>query len=429
MATLTATADPSYWPPRVRLDLDAVTVGETFASIVVRRNGVLLREQPYAGGSTAVTYDYEAPRGVPLTYTAEVSKSAWSTLRAETWANLTGWSTTSGTPSVSSGRLTTTSAVADAIVSRSIAASAVRRILIPNPEVWATDRIPGATLRVGAFLLTRGTSAWGAGYGSLGSSTIISTLSGPTTITITATRATVTSSAGTAVIERSGISPFADTDLIATAASTNPGQTYVGQFTVEEATSAVATLSDTTQLDDPRVWLINPVAPLLSMPIDSGDCTGSDDRLSVVWSSGQRKESRANRNLHTPVGRRRAVAITTGPRSDYGWSLTINAPTLNLKRAVLDLLDNQSPLLLLQPPTVEWDLEDGWYSVGDVPQDRESNYAVRKDVQITLPLEPSDPPAVSQGAVRTWGDVLSEAATWADLQNVYDTWTEVLAGP
>lgn len=63
-----------------------------------------------------------------------------------------------------------------------------------------------------------------------------------------------------------------------------------------------------------------------------------------------------------------------------------------------------------------------------MPKHQWAAAVVDEQTSFTLPMTPIDPPAVQQGAVRTWGDVLGEAASWDALVDRYATWADVLVG-
>lgn len=77
MSTLTLTAEPGTIPPRVKIEISTGSAA-TITALDLRRDGEPVRSLPSLGLSTVVIYDYEASYGVPVTYTAEVTKSVGS---------------------------------------------------------------------------------------------------------------------------------------------------------------------------------------------------------------------------------------------------------------------------------------------------------------------------------------------------------------
>lgn len=406
MVSLVATAEPNATPPRVRLDLATGVAGQTFTSIAVRRNGVLLREQPYAGGETALGYDYEAPFGVPLTYTAEVQSVGWGTLLNVTWSNLTGWAPVfGGTPYVSGGR------IEGAVVYRTLSSAQPVRVVIPNIAQWQPGR-----LRFGPFEVR-----YDAGRVLVvpqdGSS-------GGVGIVVSTGAVVVTYDNNVATLEAAGSTK--STPIAANGSNFLDAVPSIGQFRIETpTTSATTSLTSGTQLDSDVAWLTHIVSPGLSMPISDA---GSDDRLFLEQGSAWTKTSKALRSMHYPIGRRRPIIVTSGPRAEYEFSIDVHAPTFELRHDLDALLADQTPLLLRSPVGYDWDIPDDWYSVGDVEVKRKAPAGNYEGVTVSLPLTPVDPPVLPQGSTRTYGDLLMEAATYADLTDLYATYTDLLAG-
>lgn len=186
----------------------------------------------------------------------------------------------------------------------------------------------------------------------------------------------------------------------------------------------------TTQLDVDEAWLIHPSQPSLSLAIDVGPSGNQTDAVTYVEAStNSEQSSRAERTLRRTVGRRKAVIFTHGPRQADEWTLVLGTTTTAAKDAIRALVDDQTPLLLRTPVAFDWDLPDDWYSVGDFSKNRQQDFSSSKRALSTLPLTPVDEPIVRQGAVWTWGDVLTTYDTWQDVLDAYDTWLDVLAGP
>lgn len=425
MVSLVATAEPNATPPRVRLDLATGVAGQTFTSIAVRRNGVLLREQPYAGGETALGYDYEAPFGAALTYTAEVVSSAWTTRRNETWSSLTGWTTT-GTVSVSGGRLAMPSGAAS--VARTLTYTTPARLIINNPSQWSVATSDGAALEIGHLSVTVMSDGSRVNFRYGGASGSIVT-DGPNTapVTLALDEAMVTATWGdvTRTLPRGSATAPYYPGLRVIRTNTTAIPYYVGSFLIEGGSTIPATLSSSTQLDSDSAWLTHIVAPGLSMPVHA---TGNDANLFLEQGSAWSKTSKAIRSMHYPLGRRRPIIVTSGPRAEYEFAIDVHAPTFALRHDLDDLLADQTPLLLRSPAGYDWDIPDDWYSVGDVEVKRKAPAANYEGVTVSLPLTPVDPPVLPQGSVRTYGDLLGDAGTYAGLVDLYDTYTELLAG-
>lgn len=413
--SFTATPEPSNVPPRVRLDFDA-GAGAAFTELTVKRNGKAIREQPFAGGQTALAYDYEAPFGSLSTYAVTGSiLPAASPDWTENWASLASWSGSTGSWSVSGGKAQTSTASAP--ITRS-ASGTIQRVSVTAAQLLNFEILDAANVPV--LTVTGGTSAVSvtadnSSFRRIDSSTI--------SFTVTFGTGTVTVSAA----DSSWAMPDTYTGTPAKIRlSRASGTAKVGQIAVTLVTTATPYAdTETATLDVDQAWLIHPSQPSLSTPIDSG--TYGTRFTFVEASSADPVTSQAVRTIHRPTGRRRPVVVTHGPRQADEWTLSISAATVADKDSVRAVVDDQTPLLLRVPPAFNWDLPDDWYSVGDL-----SISLVGPTIDdghlISLPLTPVDEPIVRQGALRTYGDVLLEAATYGDLTDMYDTYLDLLAG-
>jgi len=66
-----AIPEPDSSPPRVRLYVDTGSDDVTIREMTITRDGQPIRAEVPVGGRRLVTFDYEAPYGVPLTYEVE----------------------------------------------------------------------------------------------------------------------------------------------------------------------------------------------------------------------------------------------------------------------------------------------------------------------------------------------------------------------
>lgn len=421
--TFTVTPQPNNDPPRVRIDVDTDDPTASFTALTIYRDGKKIREQPYIGGSVAVAFDYEAPFGTPVTYSATGRTSGYSPVYSTLWSNLSGWTTVGGAPAVAGGQFYA-SVGGYAEVSRPVPILSAGRLTIQPGSVYnASIDLPTADNRLLQVWTDPGSATALVFYGQVGRS--VSVGSGPLVLTFDSAGVTVKSTLGTQFIERAAtISSVTD---LSVSVSVSAGR--VAGFTLDEVTGEEAfSASASTTLDVDAAWLIHPSQPSLSIPIDFG--IGGDRSLRFIEaSSGDSRSSNAQSTIHRPIGRRRAVVITSGPRQADEWTLVIGAPTVAAKNAVRAIVDDQTPLLLRFPAGKSQDLPDDWYSVGDVDISRITPHAIIPLTLITLPLIPVDEPIVRQGALWTWSDVVIKYPTWADVIADNDTWIDVLAGP
>lgn len=420
--TITATPEPANVPPRMRLDLNTGNAANSFASIEVRRDGRLLRSQPPSGSNLSVAYDYDAPFGTAATYAAtgsyysNTATAEWT----ESWASLAAWTGDTASYTVSASHARTT--VSNKSIRRTTVSDVSRISVGGSPELVYLDM-----LDVGGSVLAslRYTTNKVYLYSGLASK-VLTFASGAATISIYGGVVTVTMSSdgramtlpmsgavrGVQVRSQNDISTFSLVAKIG-AISVTPPQTLV-DFAA----------TDTDTLTATQAWLVHPVNPNLSLPISS---TEGVNGLYVTADSGESISYEEQRELFSPLGRRRHVAVSYGQRRVGDWSLVLCAPSITDRDNVLALLVDQVPLLLRVPASFEWDLPDDWYSVGTVTDARTPGIA-RIVRTLTLPLTPVDEPVLTQGAQWTWGDVLANYATNADVLNAFTTNLDLLVG-
>ena len=80
---IAATPDLQNGTPRVLIEVDSGD-GTPITSVVVRRDGVPLLEQPIISGPDGYTYDYIPPYGVPVTYSAIITTATETTTSSST---------------------------------------------------------------------------------------------------------------------------------------------------------------------------------------------------------------------------------------------------------------------------------------------------------------------------------------------------------
>lgn len=402
------TPEPLNVPPRVRIDVDGE--GDEFLELVVLRDGRPIRQQPAVGGLTETfTYDYEAPFGRPVTYSVTGKTADWVEVFSEDWSDLSEWYEIF-LPAASGGWLTSGWVYRDDVVPSSGAFRIVfedETFLDPNgigyvgvDAAWATLGGGGTQLR----LLASSDLAAPVDAGN------------PVVLEFSNDRSTVTLSQGTSRISTAALP----------SGPRLSARGPVGGFSVE-VPGAVNDVSDVkaTTLNVDAAYLIHPVTPTLSTPIETFT-TGGDIR--VADTTDQTRTHAARQAVYQPDGRREAVAYPLGPRSAGAWTLVLNTHTLDARNRVMQLLDDQAPLLLRSPADAGWDLPDGWYAVGDVESSRPVNIAGHQWRQITLPLTRVAEPPVQLAPPLTWGDLKLRGFTWGDLLNGGFTWHDILMG-
>lgn len=414
--TLIATPEPNNIPPRVRLDMATNDPTKSFSVLSVKRDGKVIREQPFPGSAVALAYDYEAPFGIPVTYSMSGEMVTPVPSFATTWPNLSGWSTVSGSPAVAGGNLVS------GRVSRTLTLPATGKLTLSGPidTSSGSGQSDGGNISVGAGLnVSRSFSSPGTFITFNGVTKGIATPTGPLVLTWDTDGLRINGSSlmpgawnATSNVVQAGVQGAA-----------------VPGFSIES--TGVGThfsASDTDTLNSPTAWLIHPSQPSLSKQIDQGPSFSDASPTYVDASTAGVRTSQAQSTVHRPVGRSRPVVITSGPRQADEWSLILGTPTSELRNGIRAIVDDQTPLLLRAPASFDWDLPDDWYSIGDVSMNRSDSPFVDELTTVTLPLTPVDEPIVRQGALWTYGTDLLAHPTYADSLAALPTYLDRLAG-
>lgn len=382
------------------------------------RDGRPIRQQPAVGGLTETfTYDYEAPFGRPVTYSVTgKTTSGWVELFSEDWSDLSGWTTLSGSPAVSGGWLTSGVVYRGDVVPSSGAFQIVledETVLDPTGVGWVGASSAAVSLAGGGTML----SLRALDSGLVAGEYHIPVDAGkPIVLSFNNDRTAVTLTQGSSSVTKPPL-PFG---------YWLDAEGPVGGFSVG-IPGSVNDVSDVkaTTLNVSAAYLIHPVTPTLSTPIETFT-TGGDIR--VADTTDQTRTHAARQAVYQPDGRRESVVYPLGPRSAGAWTLTLNTRTLDARNRVMQLLDDQAPLLLRSPADAGWDLPDGWYAVGDVESSRPVNIAGHQWRQISLPLTRVAEPPVQLAPPLTWGDLKLRGFTWGDLLNGGFTWHDLLMG-
>lgn len=193
--------------------------------------------------------------------------------------------------------------------------------------------------------------------------------------------------------------------------------------------------SAVTQLDAEDAWLINPYNTGLSLNV--GRDTGCASEGIEVSPDTKRTTVHQTRSvLLDPVGRRRWIHITQQDRKIGTWDLVLTTENLEDRDAILNFLAADVPFLLRSPAGFEWDLPDDWYSVGDVPDNRNTFWLSPTPAEcghhfntLTLPLYPVDPPTEPTPPAWTYGQGYLLYETYADSLAAEPTYLDRLLGP
>lgn len=198
--------------------------------------------------------------------------------------------------------------------------------------------------------------------------------------------------------------------------------TATGTYGPPSGTGGAIAFSATAEatLNEPDAWLIHPTYPSLSVKLGRG----GDDAVLVTSATAVETVHEIPRAIFKPPGRRRAVVFPLGPRRDGEWTLVLFTHALPARDSVLAILADGGSLMLRTPAGWDWDLPDGWYSVGDVTPRRVGPVSR----ELTLPLTPAESPPVTLASATTWRDIYDAGLPWGEVLDDYGTWYGVLTG-
>lgn len=426
MASIVATPEPGFSPPRVRLDVTA-TVGTTLSAVEVRRDGKPLRQAVFPGGTTATVYDYEAPYGTPVTYTASgTTAGAYTNEWSESWASLTNWTGDTSDWSVVSGSARAT--VDNKSLTRMATADIGRVTLASNTGYVAVLLLNAGgneVARLEYSSLFSGMRLW------VGSANTAATgvVAGPVTITIGSGMITARGTAGTGWTLSLALASAVRGVRVRSFFPSVSTPATVGTIAVApNSTTVPYSESTTATLNAEAAWLVHPVQPA-GRSVCIGKSEWRPDGVNVSPESMATATRGSNAVLLQPVGRTGSVVISEGARPRRAWSLVLLTHRLEDLASVYALLDDEQVLLLRSPASWTWGHPDGWWAVGESSEERIAGHVLAPDREITLPLSPAEEPVVMQQPAWSYGDVVTNYATYAEVASAFATYSDLLVGP
>lgn len=162
--TFLATPDPLTEPPSVELDYTLDTPG-SIVSYTITRNGDTLRFNTVVSGDQIILTDFEAPYGIPLTYSITgtfIPDSApdWT----ESWGSLASWTGDTADWSVAAG--VASSSLVNADITRS-ATGTIQRIDVANPHYVRVELLDAADVVVASVQVTSNVTVAGTSSSSV----------------------------------------------------------------------------------------------------------------------------------------------------------------------------------------------------------------------------------------------------------------------
>lgn len=440
-ATLTVTAEPSNTPPRVKLQVDIPALN-TGVSVYLTRldpdgnyQPVRLADPASIAGTQWIGYDYEAPYGASVTYTAIVQYGDPNVIlnvynlhtNPSFETSTTGWNASSffGAP--------TPTSIAQ---SAAQAFSGTKSLLVTwsasaNSFAWtAVNATVGATYNISAYVYVPA----GSGSVKLEHIGVTSSASSTTTgawerlsFTTTATTTNIpfalknNSANGTAYIDAVMVSP--GTSLPNYGDGNTAGWAWDGttnlsssQRPANPAGIVTDTVTGAATLAVTDAWLVHPGVPGLSVKLNK--ITGLAPRVSVV-----------NRGVFQPYGRKTPIVVSDGRRKAPTSQLQVRTSSLAEKTAMNALLDDASVLLLNIPASLGWGVANEYVSLGDVEEARQLDEGADPYRVWTAPYQVVDRPIGGSQSTRTYADVLAVYGTYQTVRSGYSTYGNLLTGP
>lgn len=171
------------------------------------------------------------------------------------------------------------------------------------------------------------------------------------------------------------------------------------------AGSTVTESSSTLQLSTTSAWIIHPDIPALTVEADASN----PSQMGIVAISDVTLPTTAT--VHQILGARLPVVTTLGTRLAPQFTVTIATVTLEEEAALRAIVDDQTPLLIRIPKSIDPSWDDGYYHVDQVGIARIVQYAGEPRRAFTLPMIQVAEPAPVVAA--TW-DYPSLTAAFAD---------------
>lgn len=189
--------------------------------------------------------------------------------------------------------------------------------------------------------------------------------------------------------------------------------------TYEATAGAAVVVSGAVTLDVQTVWLVHPGVPEISVQLLS------DNVRALSFATRARPTSRS---VFTPLGRTYPLVVTSGARQAPQTELVVRSLTLEQLDALVQILADESVLLLNVPPSLRWGIDHEYISVGDLTENRLGLWGSHEARDVVLPYLVVDRPAGGLQAQFTYADVLANHASYSEVYSRYASYSALLAG-
>jgi hypothetical protein len=163
-----------------------------------------------------------------------------------------------------------------------------------------------------------------------------------------------------------------------------------------------------------KAWLVHPSVPSIS--------------TQITIASLSERQSKVQRGVYYPMGRRSPVVQSDGQRKAAEYTLGVYTATDTDRAAIVGLLEDAAVLLLNVPADLGWGIGAEYIAIGDVTETRPVPFLGNPDRIFSLPVTVVDAPVGGTTAARTYSDLLN-FSTYAALNAAYPTYAALLAGP
>jgi chitosanase len=187
------------------------------------------------------------------------------------------------------------------------------------------------------------------------------------------------------------------------------------KYKADDNTDGGTATSQTARLNvRSSAWLRHPGNPPLSIKVEIED--------------DESPTRKVNRAVHEPIGRLRPIVVTDGTRKAKSATMKLRTYTLAEKEKILAIFQDAATLLVDVPPSWGWGIEHQYCAFGDLVESRPTNKAWLPYRDWTVSYDVVDRPVTGSAGIRTWVNVVSEAATWKDVPVLYAKWLDVVNG-
>lgn len=185
--------------------------------------------------------------------------------------------------------------------------------------------------------------------------------------------------------------------------------------------STIAETSDPVTLSPADAWLVSVATPALSFAL-----TGTNPFKAGIDYIGT-VTNETHSTLHRILGSDLPITTTTGPRGADETEMGVYTATNAERIALRALLKPDIPLLIQIPPDWEYDFECGFYSVGDVDEDRQADPRHKAHMRrFKLPLTRVQSPVVAvENSGWSYAAVAQEFASYTALLSKFATYADL----